>query len=113
MTNYNPILFPILYYNTVVSIPGGQTTSLSVNVTDLTMTGMLMPATFTGTTITFNASVDDLNFFPLYNTAGTQLQTTVGTNRFVLFTPGDFSGIQYLQLVSGSVEAGNRLITLV
>lgn len=110
---FNPVLFPITNYSQSVTIPNGLTTSGTIDMQDLSMVGLIIPAAFTGITMTFLGSPDNVTFYPIYNTSGTQLSITVATSRIISFTPGDFAGMRYVQLVSGSAEAGNRIIQFV
>lgn len=100
----------IFIQQTPAVIASSATTSGNVATNGGGLVGLIMPAAFTGTTMTFNGSDDGTNFYALYNTSGTQLSITVSTNRLILFTPGDLVGPQYLQLVSGSTEGGARTI---
>ncbi len=112
MTNFNPVLFPVTTTQQV-TISSGQTNSSVCDLQDLALVGLIMPIAFTGTTITFLGSPDDINFYPLYNTAGTQLSITVSPDIWIEFTPGDFAAVRYLSFVSGSTEGGERTLTLV
>lgn len=112
MTNFNPVLYPITETITV-DIPNGQSASSVVDMQDFSMVGLIIPIAFTGTTITFNGSHDNINFYPLYNTAGTQLSITVGPDRWVEFSPGDFAGVRFLSFVTGSLQAQNTILTVV
>lgn len=72
-----------------------------------------MPATFTGTTLTFkSASSSGGTSLPLYY-EGTQYSVTVSTSRHVALDRRAFEGVKYLQIVSGSTEGGARSITVI
>jgi hypothetical protein len=95
------------------TILSGQTTSDAIDLQGRPLVGMILPAAFTGSTITFTISVDNSTFTAVYNTANTQLSVTVTQGRAYLFSPGDLVGVRYLKLVSGSSEGADRSITLI
>jgi hypothetical protein len=112
MTNFNPILFPVVQSVSAV-IEASSTTSTVVDLSDLAMVGIIMPSIFTGTALTFNGSLDNVNFYPLYNTAGTELSITVSPDIWIEFTPGDFCAVRYLSFVSNQTEGQNRELQIV
>lgn len=94
-----------------VTIGSGQTTSSIINCGGATLCGILFPPAFTGTEITFEASVDGTNFYPVHNTyAGTPLQYIVDQGTYCAIAPEDFYGINFLKIVSGSSEAALRTL---
>lgn len=95
-----------------VSIANGATVSSSIDLQGLGLLQIMMPAAFTGTTITFQSSLDDVTYQACYNTAGSALSCTVAASRNILMSPGDLVGIRFLKLVSGSAEGGARTINL-
>lgn len=103
---YQGNMYPAL----AVTISSGQTTSNTISQGGLALVGCLFPTAFTGTTITFNASVDNVHFYPVYNSAG-PVSYTVAPSRYLAIVPSDLQGIQYLQIVSGSTEAATRNLT--
>lgn len=112
MTNFNPVLYPEVH-PVPTTIHSGNTTSDIVDLSDLAMTGIIIPIAFTGTAITFNGSMDNINYYPLYNTAGTQLSITVAPDRWIEFTPGDFCAVRYLSFVSNATEGADRNLIIV
>jgi len=95
------------------TIANGGTVSDAIDLEGRGLTAMVMPAAFTGTTITFQGSVDGVTYQALYNASNSAVSMTVAASRTYLFTPGDFSGIRYLKVVSGSAEGAARSILLV
>jgi hypothetical protein len=78
------------------------------------LAGFVLPATFTGTAITFQVSIDDSTYQALYN-SNTQLSLTVAQGRsygFAADTRALLFGWRYVKLVSGSSEGGERSIKL-
>ncbi len=101
------------FRNESVTIANGATTSGVIDLDGLGLVGMIMPAAFTGTTVTFQISDDNVTFYDLYNTNNTALSATVTQGRAYLFVPGDFVGVRFLKVKSGSTEGGARVIKLV
>jgi len=95
------------------TISSGQTTSDIVTLNGFGMVGIILPAALTSTSMTFTGSQDGTNFSALYNTSGTQLNITVAASRIILFSPGDFVGVNYLKLVAGSAEGADRTIQVI
>lgn len=102
--NFNPALS--------ATIANGQQESSVINCGGLVLCGILLPAAFTGTALTFEASVDGVNFFAVKNTtSGTALSYTVAQGTYAAIDPKDFQGIQYLKIKSGSSEGAARILT--
>jgi hypothetical protein len=89
------------------TIASGQQASSVIHTKGNSLCGILMPAAFTGTALTFLASVDGTNFFPIYNANGA-LSYSVAQGQYVAINPQDFYGVQYLKIQSGSAEAATR-----
>ncbi len=96
-----------------VTVSSGNTTSDAVNLNGFGMVGLILPAALTSTTMTFTGSQDNVTFTALYNVVGTQLAITVAASRIILFSPGDFVGINFVKLVTGSSEGSDRLIQVI
>lgn len=100
-------------YQSTVTIANGATLSDAVDLSGYVLVGLIIPAAFTGTTITFSMSDDNATFYGINNAGGTALSATVAVSKCILFTPGDFVGIRHLKLTSGSAEAAARTIKLI
>ena len=98
-----------IVYNSL-AIATSQPNSAVITTEGLSLCGILFPAAFTGTTVTFLAC-DTLGgtYVPVYNSAGA-VSYTVAQGRYVAIDPKDFYGIQFLKIVSGSSEAAGRTI---
>lgn len=91
------------------TIANGVTTSAAIPTTGLSLVGVQLPAAFTGTTLTFQGSVDGTTYQPVYSTtSGTALSYTVAQGHYVAVDPIPFYGLAYIKLVSGSSEGGAR-----
>lgn len=78
------------------------------------LAGFVLPATFTGTAIKFQVSVDDSTYQALYN-GNTELSITVAQGRSYGLTADNRAllfGWRFVKLVSGSAEGGERSIKL-
>lgn len=73
-----------------------------INLTGLTLCSIEMPASWTSANIGFQAAIGSTNFYPIYNTNGDHLTYPTSANRIVVFDPAQFSGLQYLKLISES-----------
>ncbi len=95
------------------TIANGATVSSTINLGGFTPVGILLPAAFTGTSISFQASVDGTNFFPVRaGTGGALLSYTVAQGTYAALNPNDFHGIHYLRVVSGSAEGAARTLKI-
>ena len=96
-----------------VVISSGGATSAAVDLRGTTLTGIYLPATFTGTALTFSASTSlDGTYLPVYDGAGSAISKTVAQGQYIKISPVDFAGIQYLKIISGSTEGADRTLTL-
>ena len=96
-----------------VTIANAGTTSTSISMSrGRVPLAVLTPAALTGTTFTFEASVDGTNFYDLYN-GGTEYSVTVAASRYIALNPDVFQGVQYERLVSGSSEGASRTIYVI
>lgn len=110
MANYGELSNFVISRATILS---GATVSDAIDLIGRGCLVIYLPATFTGATITFQGSYDNVTFLALYNTSNTQMSMTVTQNRAYVLSPEDLVGIRYLKLVSGSAEGADRTITLV
>ena len=77
----------------------------------LSLCGIMLPAAFTGTALTFEASIDGTNFFSVNSTtSGTPLSYTVTQGTYCAIDPKDFLGINYLKVKSGTSEGAARTL---
>lgn len=96
-----------------VAIANGQTVSAAIALAGLCLCGIHLPAAFTGTTLTFQASADGVTYTAVKSTtSGTALSYTVAQGTFAAIDPKDFQGINYLKIVSGTAEGGARTLNI-
>jgi hypothetical protein len=97
----------------VATIANSAQNSSIVECGGFVLCGILLPAAFTSTALTFLASVDGVNFYPVKSTSsGTALSYTVVQGTFCAINPQDFQGINYLKVVAGTAEGAARTLNL-
>ena len=95
-------------------IEADGTTSGPVDLTEWLLAGFMLPDTFTGTALTFEAApTEDGTYRSVTNSSGTAISVTVATDAHVLIEPQTFAGVRWLKIVSGSTEGADRTIGLV
>lgn len=99
------------YLTGSVTIAPGGTTSTTFDKRGYPIVRLIIPAAFTGTTITFLVSQDGASFVSLYDRYNSQCSITVSTNRGYEL-PAELAGWGYFQVVSGSAEGLGRILTL-
>jgi len=93
-------------------IASGGTKSGSVDLQGRTLVGFYMPATFTGTAMTFEASRDGTTFNVMADGAGADISKTVAVDKYIPLNPQDFAGVSHIKLVSGSTESQEDILWL-
>ncbi|MCX2726013.1 hypothetical protein OO015_00635 [Thermomicrobium sp. 4228-Ro] len=101
-----------------VTISSGSSISPGVDLDGLTLVGILMPDTWDGTSITFQASLNGTGWYDLYDAAGNEVTLTVGPARYIQIDPQRILGIRYLRIRSGTAatpvnQTANRTLQLV
>ncbi len=95
------------------TIANGATTSEDVDLSGFTLAGVLIPVAMTGSTLTFQGTVDKVNYYDIKNTAGTAISITLSTTGIYKLNAADFIGIDNLRIVSASAEGALRTITVI
>lgn len=95
------------------TILNGTSTTNGVDMGVYRAVGLSIPAAFTGTTLTFKSSYSGNSHVPVHDSSGSAISVTVGPSRRVVLNPANFYGIRHLQIVSGSAESADRVITIV
>lgn len=102
---------------TAVTIANGGTDSTVLQLGEHTFLALGMPASFTGTTITFKASSSEGGTFTIVkDDAGADVSITVGASRWVALQSAvmaKLAAFRWLKLVSGSAEGAARTIEVV
>lgn len=95
-----------------ILIANGAQESAVISCGGMSLVGIILPAAFTGTALTFLASdAVDGTYVPVrVTTSGTALSYTVAQGTYVAIDPKDFYGVQFLKIRSGSAEAAQRTL---
>ena len=75
--------------------------------------GMVTPADFTSTTVTIKAGLSEDDMKAVTDKDGNALSITVSANKWIYLDPGITAGFQFIQLISGLPEAGQRIIQII
>lgn len=106
--------YPALVTTTNATIANGAATSTAVDLCGVTLAGIQLPASFTGTSITFQAATSlGGTYQTIINPTGASVGATVSAGKYLTLSPSDFAGIQFLKIVSGSNEGADRTLELV
>ena len=102
-----------------VAIASGASQSGAVALGAAIPIGIEMPSVWTAADLTLLASIDDVNFSPVYNDGGEELTITVGgAARYIALDQSYFVGFASIKLRSGTFDApvnqgGARTLKLV
>ena len=96
-------------------IADGQTVQTgSVDSIGYLVSGIIIPAGFEGTTLTFQAcDTATGTFLDVVNSSGTAVSMTVAASTHVVFEPQTFAGARYLKVVAGTAQTGATTLKLV
>lgn len=97
-----------------VTIFTGGTKSSVVDLLGYSLVGIIIPAAFTGTALSFETSdAADGTFVPVKSTtSGSALSYTVAQGTYAAIDPKDFAGVRFIKFVSGSTEIADRVIKI-
>ena len=92
-----------------VTIASGAATSGAVDLSDLALCGVILPATFDGTTLGFTvATTADGTYYTLRNAStGTDVAFTATASKYMALDPALFAGVRYVK----AVASGNQSTT--
>lgn len=98
-----------------VTIASGQTVSTAVDVDGFFVVGVAIGATFAGTTLAVQHSVDGTNYLAEIDTSGNAVSYTVAAGKY-LALQGDSKalwGHRSIKLVAGTAQSADQTLTLV
>lgn len=103
------------YPNTISSenhtISSGGTKTDEIKVYGCSLGAFELPASFDGTSISFEGSLDGTNYAPIYDSQGIAVTVpTVAVSRVYAVDPTVFHAFNFIKIVSGSTESANRTI---
>lgn len=100
----------------VATIASGQTVSSLIDMRPFAQGGFILPAAFTGASISFLVATEDdpnvATFAPLYDSSNALVSLTVIQGRAYAF-PISLFPFAWVKLVSGSAEGGARSIKVI
>lgn len=96
--------------NVPAIVPASGTTTPAIKMGGMSLVGVKVPSTFTGTALTFTMC-DTLagTYVPVNNSSG-PVSYTVAQGNYYVIDPKDFMGIQFLKIISGSTEGSARTL---
>lgn len=95
------------------TISNGQTKSNVIDLRGMTLCGLYMPAAFTGVAISFEAATAAAgSYIPVEDGLGAAVSLVVSPGKYVRVDPALYAGIQFLKIVSGATELGDRQVDL-
>jgi len=98
----------------IITIPSGQQSSSIIDTAGMSLVGVRIPASFTGTSISIQESNSLTGTFrDVYNVNGVAASFPVAANRTVMFNPSDLAGLQFICLKSNAAEALDRSLNLI
>jgi hypothetical protein len=99
-----------------VSIAAGASLSASINLGEGNLASLIMPAAWTAAILTFQGSIDGVNFYDLFDEAGNEIQYTAAAmallvGKMVPVDAYDSAACNYIKLRSGtSASAVNQTV---
>ena len=98
----------------LIDISEDASNSVGVNVENMLLSGVVFPATMTGSNITFDYSTDNSSWVDVFETDGTEVSYSVSAGNVVRVDPSGwaFSSNGYLRVTSDGTEAADRKIKL-
>ena len=98
-----------------IDISENTTVSTAVDTDGLLLSGIIFPATMTGTAVTFQVASTNTGgtFKALKETDGSDVSYTITADSHVRVDPSGWAGVGAIKVVSGTAEAADRVIQLV
>jgi len=93
-------------YATATISPGFTSAALTTSGTSLV--GCMMPATFTGSSISFLAATTLSGSYGELDNSSGKISYNVTQGKFIAINPVDFYGVQFFKIVSSSSEGTTR-----
>jgi hypothetical protein len=90
------------------TIPISTTTSNAISTNGMSLVGCQLPATMTGTSISFTVATTLAGTYQELDNASGKVTYTIAGGKFIAINPVDFYGVQFFKIVSGSSEAAAR-----
>lgn len=96
------------------TIANSTTTSGEIDLGGTQLVGIQLPATMTGTAMTFTAAlVSGGTYQAVQDGTGSAISKTISGGKYIGIDPTLFRGVRFIKLVSGSSEGADRAITVI
>lgn len=95
-----------------VTIANGETVSNAIDLGEGVLVGIQMPAAFTGSAMTFQASDSLAGTYNAVTSITAAYSVTVAASKYVSIPLFDLAGVRFIKVVSGSAEGAARDIIL-
>ena len=99
----------------LIDISADNSNSLGVATDGMLLCGIQFPAAMTGSSVTFDFSMDNSTFVDVKETDGTDVTYTISVGDMVRVDPSGwaFASTGFLRVVSSNSEAADRTINLI
>lgn len=94
------------------TIASGGTTSPAISSEGIPLAGIQLPASFTGTSISFTVATTASGTYQELDNASGKVSYTVSGGKYIAINPVDFYGVLFFKVVSNGTEAADRALTL-
>jgi len=98
-------------FTTTATIAASGTKTDAIEIKASVAFGVALPATFTGTALTFEVSTDNVTYQALHNTSGAVSLTVAQGKSYAL--PAELTAWPWFKIVSGSTEGSARSLVIV
>lgn len=89
--------------SSAVTIASGQSLTDAIVLGGRVLVGVVMPASWTAASLTFQASIDGSTWVNVYDSEGTEVSATAGAGTYVAFAnPILFAGVNRMKVRSGT-----------
>lgn len=88
-------------FTQTASIASGSSLSSALDLGASKLVAIQMPSVWTAAALTFQASIDGVNYFDVYDN-NTERSYTVAASRMLVLQLSDWIGIKYLKIRSGT-----------
>lgn len=105
----------IMFFDAVIAVSGSQ--SSVINMYGYAIKGVITPAAFTGTTLTFFAAAfEEGPYLEVRDDAGALVSVVVAPNRYTVFSAATLerlAGVNFAKVASGAAEGAARQLKII
>ncbi len=92
-------------YQVTDTIAAGTALGAGFQINDMHLMGIIMPAAWTAAGLSFGGSYTGSGYLPMQDQFGAEMTVPAAANKYIVFPPGYLSGINWLQVRSGTFAA--------